>query len=74
MPNVWSDAKYWLGSFEHIEHFDLEKAPIIIVTYIQALCNLLRAASDVDNEQINRTTILFLLHTLAAAGKPISRH
>ncbi len=27
------------GSFEHIEHFDLEKAPIIIAIYVQENTN-----------------------------------
>ncbi len=40
------DTKYRLGSFECIEHFNLEKAPIIVAVYVQALCNLLRATSD----------------------------
>ncbi len=53
------DTKYRLSSFECIEHFDLEKAPVIVAIYVQALCNLLRATSDADNEQINRTTISF---------------
>ncbi len=68
------DTKYRLGSFECIEHFDLEKAPIIVAIYIQALRNLLRATSDADNEQINRTTISFLLHALAATGQLTPRH
>ncbi len=68
------DTKYRLGSFECIEHFELEKAPVIVAIYVQALRNLLRVTSDTDNAQINRTTISFLLHALAAAGKSTPHH
>ncbi len=51
-PNIGS------VSFEHIKHFGLDKAPIIIAIYIQALRNLLRAGSDKQNYD------LILLHAL----------
>ncbi|WP_297330734.1 hypothetical protein, partial [Pseudoalteromonas sp.] len=56
-----SDAEYQLGSFEHIKHFDLDKAPVIIAIYIQALHNLLRVGSDKQNYDL-----IFIACTLPA--------
>ncbi len=61
VPNVRSDAEYRLGFFEHIKHFDLDKAPVIIAIYIQALRNLLRAGSDKQNYDL-----IVIAHTLPA--------